>query len=448
MSQHWQLADLDELLLLCRSADAKTYIAEAVACYRAGSFRACILTTWIAIVFDYIDKLRQLAMSGDTNAESYIKHLDSWLRDNNVTELLKFERNILAKAKDEFEFISQLEYDDLLRILQDRDKCAHPAMRSVDEPYYATAETARCHLRNAITHLLQHPPAHGKSVLDRLVDQVKSSYFPDDKDKAATFFLSTPLVRPRAALLRNFVIVLIKSMLDTGSANLLLLFRYIAALQAVSKLHSNEVQQILEQNTGPIVARVSESQYARVIETLYYMPEFWQYIQNDVRLKLEAYVELLPEKDFESILWIVFRLPIFKRASIILLDSLEEKHFSSLIADYVRFKEPPPIEIIDKVVDLYGQATSFSDANYKADLWLIPINQYFQKSHVMRILKAVGENPEVAGSFELEALLRSTIGSSDEFRNMVASGLDELKADRLRALLFPEDPKDIGNLPF
>ena len=40
-----QLVDLDELVLKCRSDQARAYIAEAVACYKAGAFRSCIVAT-------------------------------------------------------------------------------------------------------------------------------------------------------------------------------------------------------------------------------------------------------------------------------------------------------------------------------------------------------------------------------------------------------------------
>ena len=36
------LGDLDELILTCRNEEGRGYIAEAVACYRAGAYRACI----------------------------------------------------------------------------------------------------------------------------------------------------------------------------------------------------------------------------------------------------------------------------------------------------------------------------------------------------------------------------------------------------------------------
>src|SRR6266550_3257557 len=107
------LADLDELVLLCRDEKAKTYIAEAISCYRAGAFRACIVTTWIAVVFDFIHKLRELEMAGDKQAQERLQKLEEAQRRNDTKASLDFEREVLELARDKFEFVSVLEYDDL-----------------------------------------------------------------------------------------------------------------------------------------------------------------------------------------------------------------------------------------------------------------------------------------------------------------------------------------------
>ena len=101
------LADLDELVLLCRSPEAKKYISEAVACYRAGAFRACIITTWIAVVFDFVDKLRELELSGDKKATAKITEFEQKRQLADIRGALEFERRILDIARDDFELLSQ-----------------------------------------------------------------------------------------------------------------------------------------------------------------------------------------------------------------------------------------------------------------------------------------------------------------------------------------------------
>ncbi|ENV52103.1 hypothetical protein L292_1654 [Acinetobacter junii CIP 107470 = MTCC 11364] len=73
------LSDLDELVLKCRDQKAKSYIREAVACYKAGAFRSAIVSTWIAVSFDILDKLKELSLAGDKEAERQIESFDKAL---------------------------------------------------------------------------------------------------------------------------------------------------------------------------------------------------------------------------------------------------------------------------------------------------------------------------------------------------------------------------------
>ena len=54
------LADLEELVLKCRDEKARSYISEAVACYKVGAFRSSVVACWIAVCFDVIDKISQV----------------------------------------------------------------------------------------------------------------------------------------------------------------------------------------------------------------------------------------------------------------------------------------------------------------------------------------------------------------------------------------------------
>jgi hypothetical protein len=103
------LADLDELVLKCRDERAKSYIAEAVACYKVGAFRSSVVACWIAVCFDVIDKLRELALAGDAEAEKKIEELKSIRASNDLKCSLEFERTLLEVARDKFELLSHLE---------------------------------------------------------------------------------------------------------------------------------------------------------------------------------------------------------------------------------------------------------------------------------------------------------------------------------------------------
>ncbi len=408
-----------------------------------GSFRACILTTWISVVFDYIGKLRQLAMSGDSNADQQIKSLAQLLKTNNVTELLKFERGMLEKAKDDFEFITSIEYEDLKRLAEDRDRCAHPAMRSVDEPYYPTAETARYHLRNAVNYMLQRPPAHGKVFVDKLIDQVESNYFPEDVKKAVAYFQNTPLVRPRTALLRNFVIVLLKRMVAVTSDDIFLLLRYISALKATLELHRVDVATTLSQNASQILSRVLESDYWKLIRVLYHMPELWGYVRDDLKLKLGEYVKALPDSDKPYILKIVFKFDLFAVSAETLLFRLTEEDISDLLDDCLTYKEVSHENILERAVELYVDSESFAAANHRAQRWLIPFLRDLKERHIVRFLEAAKQNDQILNSFELETVLKALCEISEEYTRLVSGWFAELSDNRrtkdLKAAVFPLD---------
>src|SRR5260221_10935055 len=146
--------DLEELVQRCRSKNARTYIKEAVDAYRIGAYRACIIITWIALVYDFIDKLRELAFTGDSIAQNRIKNFDEIQKNRNTEAALAFEREVLALAKDDFELITAQEYADLQRLFEDRNRCSHPNLSRENDPYSPPPELARLHLRNAIEHLL------------------------------------------------------------------------------------------------------------------------------------------------------------------------------------------------------------------------------------------------------------------------------------------------------
>lgn len=194
------LSDLDELVIRCRSVAARTYITEAVACYKAGAYRAAIVATWIAASFDFLAKLRELEMTGDANAKKKLEDFESARASGNIKASLEFERTLIDSAREQFELLSPIEAMDIERLFEDRNRCAHPSMSSAYEPYDPSAELARAHIRNVVIHLLQQAPVQGKAALDRIVTDITSDYFPVNSKQAVEFFKNGPLVRARQPL--------------------------------------------------------------------------------------------------------------------------------------------------------------------------------------------------------------------------------------------------------
>lgn len=204
------LADLDELVMRCRDERAKKYIDEAVRCYRSGAYRAAVVATWIAVCFDFVDKLRELAAAGDSQAEKITADLAKHQAAGDFQSAMKFEATIPSLAL-QFEFVSHTEKIDLERLKEDRNRCAHPSQNNNSEVFEVASELSRLHIRNAVCHLLQHEPAQGNGAMNRLLEDIDSVTFPSSFEKILARLKEGPLPKAREALIRNFVVVLLKS---------------------------------------------------------------------------------------------------------------------------------------------------------------------------------------------------------------------------------------------
>ena len=135
------LSDLDELVLRCRSDASRTYIREAVGCYYASANRAAVSTVWISVVFDLIDKIKELSITGNGAAISLIEQFEKYQQnidrgdETSVRPALEFERNLLERARTDFELLDAQQYQDLARIRDDRHRCVHPTFQQTGAPY-------------------------------------------------------------------------------------------------------------------------------------------------------------------------------------------------------------------------------------------------------------------------------------------------------------------------
>ena len=294
--------DLDELIGRCRDKQAKKLIQEAIACYRAGAFRSCIVATWNAVVFDFLHKLRELELLGDGKATEILKDFENKSLNSDFKGLWGFESDISKKALEDFELISPVEQKDIIRLFEDRSRCAHPSMASLEEPFEATAELARYHLRSAVIHLLQRPPVQGRSALNRIWNNIKSENFPSDVESAIIVLQKSPLARARQNVIKDIVIGLTKSLLieslpeDERQ-------RQFSALNAVSKMYPKEVGEILNDKLSYLIEdKIDDANWDKVIIYLGSVTA-WERISEPCQIKAKVFIDKLDiydNKNFRS----------------------------------------------------------------------------------------------------------------------------------------------------
>ena len=289
---HETFIDLDELILRCRDKLAKKFIQEAVACYRAGAYRSCIVATWNAIVFDFLHKLRELKLLENGEATDILQNFEKISSEMDFKELWQFESDIPKVARTTFEFLSSVEESDIKRLFKDRSRCAHPSMISLEEPFEATAELARYHLRSAVMHCLQRPPVQGNRAIKRIWQDIGSELFPTDSEKATQYFQKGLLASARPSLIKNVIIGLTVSLLTEERSEDERL-RQFSALNAVANMYHSQVKEILNERLSNIILdKVTDSNWDKVIIYLGTV-EIWDNLSEPCQLKAIAFMDKL-----------------------------------------------------------------------------------------------------------------------------------------------------------
>jgi hypothetical protein len=239
MAMKYNLSDLDEMVLTVRNRVSQTYISEAVQAYRSNLFRASVILTWTALTYDLIAKFRELSEHGDAGAEQFARTLDNAISSTDVPKLQQIENGLLAMARQPFEMLNDRELEDLERLHKDRHSCVHPAFASDSTLFNPSPELCRMHIVHVITHVLQQPPVQGKAALARLKVDLLQPSFPIEQEQVTAFLKIRYLNRIKPALVGNFVIVFLKSILLQSDPDLASIPEVmIRCLNAMSQTHS------------------------------------------------------------------------------------------------------------------------------------------------------------------------------------------------------------------
>lgn len=388
------ILDVDQIPHRCRDSAVSDLMAEAVRCYTVGAYRSVVVTTWIAVVFDFIAKLKELELYGPNGeARARLQSFEEARTAGDPAKALALEQKVLADARDVFGFLSPLEHDDLERLRADRHRCAHPAMRDEHERYEPTAEQARAHMRHALDFQLSRPPVQGKSALVSLQTQASQIHFPSDVDGAERVLKSGPLRRPRHGLVRNFLLSSLKRML-ADDCNRSEAKRLAAAVEATAKMH-------------PLMARETVGEHAwrarLTSELAKSNPRVWRllslapFVQHALD---EGHVEVLTQqassqKDADTVLAVLYgvRIDVVAEKCRAKLGELSAKALKRAVA------HEPRADLIPRAVELFVGSQSWDSANVRGEALVLPLVQLMTVEHAEKLVASGIENGEVAGSF-------------------------------------------------
>lgn len=290
-----QLISTEELILKCRTPRAKEYIKEAVLTYKSGAYRSTIVATWVAIVFDIIDKMRDLKLGGNSIASQKIEKLENMVENHCKDGLMKFEKSILELARSELKLISEMEYEDLKRVYEDRNRCAHPSMLPGGSPYQPSPEVARAHLRNAVRHLLSREPVRGKEAIEQIIQEIKSDYFPKNIEDACSLLSSSPIANAKKSVVRNVLVIVLKELIESDLSTEKRSKRMVAIAAIKEIAGPAATREAMKSKLPELVAKTDDKNLPIVVILCGILDIVWESLGNS-QDKVENYIKQSPIK--------------------------------------------------------------------------------------------------------------------------------------------------------
>ncbi|WP_186118649.1 hypothetical protein [Burkholderia gladioli] len=417
------LSDIEVLALQCRSENARRFVEEAIRCYRAGAYRASIVSTWIAVVFDLVDKIRELSVSGDVNAGAIYARLEQYLQqidqgnEQGIKSALEFERNILKTCRDSLQFFDQHQYTDLDRLRADRHRCAHPSFQQHGQPYQPSAEQARLHLRNAVHHVMALPPIQGKAALTALRTLVTSAYFPDQTEQAVVLLRASPLGRPTDSLARGFVDMLMFDFVTTGR-DLFGRPQVGPALRAALSMHPAQVEPRVRQQISKVIVDVPDDQLAYAVALFTYVTFPWEALTPEAQQKVIRFVEHAPPASFIGGLRLLHPFPALSAAVETRIAALSREDLASAISAGAGGLAVP------RALQLVSESRNWDAANAALNLLIRPLFDVLSNDDITTIIRMpTSSGTDLLGAHQY----------SDFIRHVASSG--RFQRDELRILL-------------
>ncbi|ALL65772.1 hypothetical protein K788_0006451 [Paraburkholderia caribensis MBA4] len=423
------LVDLDELVAECPDPRSRKYIREAVQCYKAGAYRSSVVATWIAVAFDLVDKIREVGATGDRAAQEAIEKFDQARERHDVTVALAFEKNLLELARDKFEFISQIEFIDLSRLVDDRNRCAHPSHVSATEVFEASPELARLHIVNATRYVLSKPPAQGKAALDRVLADLDSRFFPSKPEDVKVFLESGPLAKPRESLLRNYLNVLIKDLIKLHDISYERSSRSQNALFVLQEMHPEPWKRLMPEILRSVIATLQDDR--QLMHATRFLGResgapVWAYLGEADRLRFIAFVQNYPGDSIDDLEWLLSHdLPLQEAA----IDRISHASEADIMGGMWFFSATP---VLDRMLAFYRWKQNFADANeFAKRLRVHLMDSSDPDRHLRALIDAAARNNQISGSNQFPSLLREFVEKKDLDKPavdqlLIAAGLEPI----------------------
>ena len=426
-----RLNDLETITHGVRTARSRENIKEAINAYYGGAYRSSIVSTWIAVADDIIEKLRELAAYEDPQAIVLTENLEGKIKARNIPALQKFEESLLELAEKEFELIGPEQRTNLERIKQDRNFCAHPAYTLAGTLFDPTPELVRTHITHAVLDLLKHSPVRGKSSLKVILEDIKGEGFPATTPKVAGTYICTKYLEyAKRSLIDNLLGLLIKAFTKRlpdwqGHSD-----RAFLVLLGIAEVKAEIFETWARENFARIASQLSGNEIYRVFGLLAQDIRFWGWLGEAQKVQLTDFfsktrVPSMPrtprerlegtfswgdffeglgdlaigiqQKEFLNKLGLKELGDLFRLMRIDALKKPLFEVFNALSQDdkIEVISKSPTSDIMSEALNLFAGATSFRHAEHLGQNILPAMARYMSTDDIMLTQKIVLENGQI-----------------------------------------------------
>jgi hypothetical protein len=383
--------DLDELVSRCESEHGGRFFAEAVAAYEAGALRSSIIMTWIAVVFDIIEKLGDFAESGRADAQQLLEHIEHVRASNDVRGSQEFESTILEKAQAQYGFMTPIQRQHLEELRRERHLCAHPTLQSLEEPYNPSKARARSFLVGAVEDLLAQPAIRISVAVEEVIADIDWNYFPTTSGHALERLKAGPMQKANPQLVRRVILRLLRGWLREGRTPRTER-SYSAALIAIRTLYPEVFQQTLQADLPTIAAGVRDDALVAEVRLVASVPEALEHLGSPNALSLRKFVEHAPDVISIEVIEAAVDVPQFEQPIRRALARFDMDRLQKALASRVKALA------LDEAASRYAKSPHYKDANILGEKVIVRFAADFDTSHVDTILTAFLENRQVGNS--------------------------------------------------
>lgn len=425
------LRDLETLRLSVNNPDSCEWFGEAIRCYEAGSYRASVVSLWITLVLDLTAKLRSLAEAGDPEAEQLVEAYDRAIKNRDDSNALKYERDILEKAREKFELITAREFDELKRLREDRNFCAHPNMGVNGELLVPDAELVRAHIVSVWRAVLSQKACSGRKTIEIFEEEIASASWVEGSEYLEKRFFENV----RSSVKRNIIKLLVKYSLDLSMVSEMISRRAIIAAS-----QSRDIDPELFENCFQTVlvnwdsqGKINDSMLIRLVGVYGSKETLWGLVPDTVRERAAVAVKSRGIEDLVKDGYFTGLQPIDEELQITnssLIQELGVEQLSAVLGWAIDIRP-----FADQAISLLNAANSFKEARESLKT-LEKCASVLDESHIEKLTAVIRANDQVTWTSGLRYSL------CEIYRSMLHTSATDLQWKVLEEQLYELFPEE------